>query len=85
MTRNQPGARFAKVEALALAGEMVELHATARVLVAARGAGGVLSRIQKRANLCLVQAQRATTVVAREMLWRKTRSLHVKSVAVFTP
>jgi len=85
MTRNQPGARFAKVEAFALAGKVVELHATAGVPVAARRAGCVLGRIQERADLCLVQAQRATTVVAREMLWRKTRSLHVKSVAVFTP
>ncbi len=85
MTRNQPGACFAKIEALALAGEVVELHATARVLVAARGAGVVFGSIQERAYLRLVQAEGATSMVSGKMIRRETRYLHAKIVAAFTP
>lgn len=85
MPRNQPGARFAKVEALARTGEMVELHTAARVLVAARCAGCVFGCIQERAYLRLVQPERATSVMAGEMIRRKTRYLHAKIVAGFTP
>lgn len=85
MPRNQTGAGFTKIEALARAGQMVKLHAAAGVLVAARGAWVVFGSIQERAYLRLVQAEGATSMVSGKMLRRETRYLHAKIVAAFTP